>query len=180
MISSFWTQVWSQHQDNEEAAANKLVRDFGVVDLSFTWEPVSLEDLWEAVRQAKGAAGVDGWDVPLPAIQIFHQCTLRWYESGCLPDQMSESKQVCIPKVNKISENNTLKVQDVRPISILSIFWRIYSSAWVKSDQVKKWTKRYLHDKVAHGKGAQGAEELIELLQSECAGHRKGYLTSLD
>ena len=41
MISSFWTQVWSQHQDNEEAAANKLVRDFGVVDLSFTWEPVS-------------------------------------------------------------------------------------------------------------------------------------------
>lgn len=36
MISSFWTQVWSQRQDNEEAAANKLVRDFGVVDLSFT------------------------------------------------------------------------------------------------------------------------------------------------
>ena len=86
---------------------------------------------------------------PLPAIQIFHQCTLRWYESGCLPDQMSESKQVCIPKINKISENNALKVQDVRPISILSIFWRIYSSAWVKSDQVKKWTKRYLRDKVA-------------------------------
>lgn len=34
--------------------------------------------------------------------------------------------------------------------------------------------------KLPHGKGAHRTEELIELLQSELAGHRKGYLTSLD
>lgn len=34
--------------------------------------------------------------------------------------------------------------------------------------------------KVAHGKGAKGAEELIELLHSQFSSHHSGYLTTLD
>lgn len=151
------------------------------------WEPVSREDRWEAVRQAKGSAGVDGWDglevkhLPLPAIEIFHQCTLRWYESGCLPDQMSESKQVCIPKINKISDNNTLKVQDVR----LSAFFRFFGESIPAHGSSLIRLKNGLNDicmtKLRVGKGLRGPRNLlIELLQSHFASHRKGYLTSLD
>ena len=43
----------------------------------------------------------------------------------------------------------------------LSVFWRAYSSAWAKSDQLQAWSKVALHAQVAHGKGMKGCEDLV-------------------
>ena len=93
--------------------------------------------------------------------------------------QFLQSRQVNIPKAGQCSDAHQLDVKNLRPISIMSIFWRIYSSSWARSIPLQQWSKRALHHEVCHGKGAQGAEDLADAMQQLLV-HRKGYLASID
>lgn len=86
---------------------------------------------------------------------------------------------MCIPKTHKSDDAGRLPINHVRPISVLSVFWRAYSSAWTSSHQLQNWTKRSLHAQVAHGKGMLGCEDLIgDML--ELMATKTGVLTTLD
>ena len=91
--------------------------------------------------------------LPIKAVEAFRRCTLRWHHTGQVPKQFLESRQVNLIKPHKVVDGR-VTCDDLRQISILSGFWRVYASAWVKSDQIKTWSKARLHKDVSHGKGA--------------------------
>ena len=84
---------------------------------------------------------------------------------------------MAIPKNHKI-KNGILELKDVRPISICSIWWRVYASAFVKAKGTRDWCAKYIHPAVSIGKGAKGAEEMASDLQEALMSG--GFAASLD
>lgn len=62
----------------------------------------------------------------------------------------------------------------------MSCWWRVFSSSWAKNHQIKLWAEQFLHPQVCHGKGAAGAEVLMESLQDVLTAYPGGCVTSLD
>ena len=185
-FGDFWKQVWSDNEVDHTQAANALAQDFvssGLDPLEHEWQDLSLKDLWTSIRNAGGAAGPDHWSseevkhIPVPAIEYFLKITRDWNSSGCIPQQLKEVKQVAIPKNHKI-RNGFLDLKDVRPISICSIWWRVYASAFVKAKGTRDWCAKFIHPAVSIGKGAKGAEEMASDLQEALMSG--GFAASLD
>ena len=84
---------------------------------------------------------------------------------------------MAIPKNHKIKDG-ILELKDVRPISICSIWWRVYVSAFVKAKGTRDWRAKYIHPAVSIGKGAKGAEEMASDLQEALMSG--GFAASLD
>jgi len=173
-------------QVDHTQAANALAQDFvnsGLDPLEHEWQDLSLKDLWTSIRNAGGAVGPDHWSseevkhIPVPAIECFLKITRDWNSSGCIPQQLKEVKQVAIPKNHKI-RNGFLDLKDVRPISICSIWWRVYASAFVKAKGTRDWCAKFIHPAVSIGKGAKGAEEMASDLQEALMSG--GFAASLD
>ena len=61
--------------------------------------------------------------------------------------------------------------------TVLSIFWRCFSSAWLKQPQMEDWVRSVLHSSLVYGKGGDPQVAAVVVLQSfaEC-----GYCASLD
>ena len=183
LIHQYWTDLWRRSDIDVGHAANNLATDFGPTQ-QHEWQPLTLNELWTACRNAKGAMGPDGYSgselkhMPLGAIEDFHRCSLRWWETSYLPKQFMQSRQINIHKPHKIV-NGKAEVSDLRPLSVLSCFWRVYSSAWATNSQLAYWANLHFDERVAHGKGTTGAEELASRLQDVYA-TRGGYLASLD
>ena len=76
--------------------------------------------------------------------------------------------------------DSRIHVKDLRPISVMSIWWRIFSAARAKDEQTRNWTQRHLHEQVSHGKIALGCEALMDILQDRFANSQDGCITSLD
>lgn len=62
----------------------------------------------------------------------------------------------------------------------MSCWWRVFSSSWAKNHQIKHWAEQFLHPQVCHGKGAAGAEVLMESLQDVLTTNPGGCVISLD
>ena len=73
--------------------------------------------------------------------------------------------------------NGCLRADHARPITVLSAFWRCFSSAWLKQPQMENWVRSVLHSSVVYGKGGVPQVAAAAVLQSfaEC-----GYCASLD
>ena len=176
IIHQYWNQEFSSSNFDVPAAIDRIVP---------YWSPTGLSDLWKAIRDAHGTHGPDNWNsdeikyVPVPAIQCFHQCTLRWHHTGWVPKQLFQSRHINLFKNHKI-RNDQIQAGDLRPISIMSVWWRVFSSAWTKSPQVREWTTRFLNKQVSYGKDAVGTESLMDVIQDKFASHPNGCVTSLD
>ena len=157
LIHQYWTDLWRRSDIDVGHMANKLAMDFGPTQ-EHEWQPLTLNELWTACRNAKGAMGPDGYSgselkhMPLGAIGDFRRCSLRWWETSYLPKQFMQSRQINIHKPHKIV-NGKAEVSDLRPLSVLSCFWRVYSSAWATNSQLAYWANLYFDERVAHGKG---------------------------
>ena len=133
IIHQYWNQEFSSPNFDVPAAIDRIVSDFGPTDET-EWSPIGLGDLWKAIRDAHGTHGTDNWNseeikyVPVPAIQCFHQCTLRWHHTGWVPKQLFQSRQINLFKNHKI-RNDQIQAGDLRPISIMSCWWRVFSSS---------------------------------------------------
>ena len=185
MIHDFWTSIWKESNiDVQEAAAN-LRRQFGQDRRQLQWTPLSLEALEQSVRKAKGSGGADGWDgdelrfTPPAAVKCFHDLVLQWAEMGTLPPQLLQARQVTMPKPDKIEEGSRLHVSGTRPLTVMSVWWRAYASAWVHCKQMSEWTSANLDSRVCYGKGSESPEASVDRLQTQYAKHG-GVLGTLD
>ena len=108
-------------------------------DANTEWEPPSLELLVSQARKAKGAAGPDYWSgVELKhlsegALATFRCLALQWEAESACPEQLTHSRQVNLPKNSKVV-NSHVDVSDVRPIAVMSAFWRLWGFSCIKSE----------------------------------------------
>ena len=184
LIADHWNKVWADHDTTVQQASDALTQDFGPVK-NVDWVEISEGDLLSAVRRAQGSAGPDHWTggevqfLPSKAIALWHQIISRqWHVAQKLPDQLKESRQVSLPKANKV-KNGSLEPGNTRPITVLSIWWRVYASAVLQSPSVQNWYSQNLHHDICYGKGSPGAETLAQVLQDTMA-NNSGFLASMD
>ncbi|CAE7207010.1 unnamed protein product, partial [Symbiodinium sp. CCMP2592] len=152
-IADFWHDFWrdlhSQRPSFEERSAAVLEGvDRPLLPASLSL-PVA-KDLCALARKAKGAGGPDGWHsseikhLPFEAFRVFEMLVKTWHDQGSVPLQLQQSRMVCIPKAQKRNQQGSVGVVDVRPISIASVWWRLFSSAWYQSVDFKAWRSNNL------------------------------------
>ena len=132
----------------------------------------------------KGSAGGDGWtglDLSRfpPAFWDLYLCALiikGWLVKGDLPHMILQARTVFLLKSDKVVYQGVAP-KDVRPITILSVWWRLFCSAWLKRDITSNWLKHILHKDVVYGKGSDGQVAAATVLQHF---QQHGYMCSLD
>ena len=98
-------------------------------------------DLFSTVASLKqGSCGTDQWyppeikSLPFSVLRVFWDLTERWELTFTAPTTLQEIRQVNIPKPHKVSPQSFIQCADLRPISVCSIWWRLYTSTWRKSE----------------------------------------------
>ncbi|CAE7268184.1 Pol, partial [Symbiodinium sp. CCMP2456] len=184
-INRHWRQVWMEQRQAEsptpEAIATTLVQDFGKPVVT-SWSEWSEQDLRTALAKASRSAGTDSWSaaeircLPPEAVHTWFLLTQQWLRCGTLPLQLRQVRMVNLVKAHKVRANRRLSVADCRPISVMSVFWRVFASAW--SRKARAWMDSNLPAEVGSRAGAAGAEGLASELQDAlvCDG---GFLASL-
>ena len=135
---------------------------------AIVWEPPTVEMLVEISRNSKGgeAASVDGWKadelkhVPPKGLGVFScSCLDLWEKHGRVPVALQHSRMVNLPKKPNAG---IVDIENIRPITILSCFWRVWAGAYVKSPFVQKWLAS-LPEEIVAGKGADAQLAASEL-----------------
>lgn len=98
--------------------------------------PTGIE-LQSRAQEAAGCAGTDGWSaqeikhLPLGTFKRLAKLFEEFAEKGEIPTQLRQSRMVCLPKPYK-TRNFGIHVGDTRPITIVSVFWRLWASTLCK------------------------------------------------
>ena len=177
-------KVQDSQETDPNVAADFLINWFGHVS-GFPIQDVPFSHMWKVVRDAEGSSGCDGWaagelkHLPLGAIETWHKLAGRWLQAGTVPTQLTQVRQVNLPKAHKIESNGCLHVSGMRPISVLSAFWRIWASAWITSKEIQNWITNHKHPAITHGPKSLGSEAGVSVLQDSFV-RAPGFICSLD
>ena len=123
------------------------------------WDPPDLDLLTAVVRKADGSGGGDGFvgkelcHLPIEAIKTFRSLALEWERLGQTPAVFNHTRMVNFGKPGKVSAEGHLPIEACRPISVLSVFWRLWGSAWLQTESAQAWI-RSLPTSVVAGKGS--------------------------
>ena len=80
---------------------------------------------------------------------------------NAFPEPIRHCKISCIPKRDK----HLLKPNELRPISILSVFWRAWSSTWLRAECNHQWISQLFPKHAAGGlPGSLGPEALASVV----------------
>ena len=102
------------------------------------------KQLHRVMKEATGSASPDGWTGPevkkflYEAAESFQRITERWAKWKRAPTSLKTARQTNLIK-SKVTERNRIEAADIRPISVSRVWWRIYTSAVVSSEEMKKW-----------------------------------------
>ena len=86
LVLKFGNKHWSNSVD-VQTVSEMFADNCGLYPVVLPGENVTVGDLWQATGRAHGATGSDGWlglevqHLPPQAIQVFHQCYNRWYQT---------------------------------------------------------------------------------------------------
>ena len=194
MIRKHWAQVQRDQarcsKHTSEEVAETLLQGFGkslVKEQSspHSWAEPTVAHLTSAVRRSSGSAGPDSWtgdelsNAPDACICLFHRLSQRWGVAAQVPTQLEEGRQVNLPKPHKVYDAAYIKAADTRPITVLSVWWRAYATAWATSPSLKQWLAKQVAPEVCGLADRAGCEESGAMLQDHLV-KVKGVLVSLD
>ena len=183
-IYDHWQDVWNESdKPTPEAIAHTLTATFPFSENPQTWSPPDIATFTKALLDARGAAGCDGWSsmetqyIPIQAVQQLYRLTERWYRAAAVPRAFEYGRQVNLHKPSKI-KNFQLDAAHTRPITVYSIFWRAYASAWMRTPAFQHFAQS-LPEEIAGVYQHEGSEEAATVLQQKLA-LKQGVLVSLD
>ena len=184
VLFDFWDRFWNQnasdHPDTELLVDNLLAS--AVSHDGGTWEYPTGKDLRQATVGYRSAAGADGWSgqelaaLPTAVWDTFVCLANQWAEKEELPVALTQAITVFIPKNSKIT-NNCVPVQHLRPITILSRWWRLWMRAWLQTNQMQEWAQTILPEEIAYGAGCDSQVAASKILDSYS---QLGFIASLD
>ena len=184
-IYDFWVDFWENLtrrnpplNSRTEALLRHVAPAGQEADLVF---PSGVE-LQASAQRGAGSAGPDNWTaaevkhLPFSCFDTMSQLFRQFAEQENVPEQFRQGRMVCIPKGNKV-HNFAIRAEDARPICVMSVFWRIWTSALCRSTHMKRWLKRSLLPEVGAISGEDIYENLIQIFDDF---DRNGYILTLD
>ena len=154
-IADYWEDCW-QIVENEGPSIQEIIEHMlqdAPLGARRRWRPPTAEKLHRIAVAMRGSAGGDSWSgdelscLPADIWTLYAELCRRWLDSGRLPTPLLHARTVNLVKEHKV-ENNKLRADHARPITVLSGFWRCFASAWLKSAQMEEWIRSFLHPSV--------------------------------
>ena len=186
-IESFWKSVRSREKPSiHEMKADWDLSTFHLHAAPQEWLPLTPADISKHISRLKhSSAGLDGWDGPeiaaltVPMIYALTDFYNFMESAGCCPTLWLQIRQTHIPKPKGFrASDNACDVAALRPISVTSIFWRLWGSTRMKHDQTIAWVDSWCPSNMHAGKRKRGCyTALHEIFQATEKGH---FLASLD
>lgn len=145
------------------------------------WDAPTGAQLLQRAQKCRGAGGPDSWTgaelryFPPEIFDMFSLLSSRWLKAGRAPEQFSESRMVLLAKEGKVNAHNVVQVNQLRPITILSIWWRLWMSTLLQTPEVKAWISQHIPAEFAVGHNIPTEKVAFELLDQFC--RDKGLLT---
>ena len=161
----------------------KEIKKKGNLKTTIDWKNPTGEEIHAKMKESKGAGSTDGWHgkeirhFPLEVAEAFSEIAKRWREVGKAPKAMKIARQAALVKESKIKkETNTIEAGDLRPISVISTWWRIITGCWVQSEAIAEWKKHYIPEEVIYE--GQCTESCAAVVIERY--HKRGFLGTLD
>ena len=102
------------------------------------WANLTPEQIYKKMREGSGSGSPDGWHgqevkhFPLGVAETFSRMAARWRKARKAPDSVKVARQVIWLRRAKSSKTTPSREEgDMRPISVISVWWRIITSCWV-------------------------------------------------
>ena len=140
--------------------------------------------LMKIARKFRGkAASVDSWGgteiayLPQCVFDAAADAFALFEREGKVPYRWTLAKQCHIPKT-EAADDGSLPVGKLRPITILSTWFRLYGSARLRSSSATAWADQWWPRRAKGGKRGTGVHEAFVDLAEATA--QDGYLMSLD
>ena len=118
--------------------------------------------------------------IPPAAFAIFAQFCHTCETHGFLPEQWQFARQTHLPKAGKgiRSSDGARDVSSLRPLTLFSIWYRLWATTRLKSSDVQEWINNWWPAEATGGKaGKEIYDALFPLIDSAI---QKKYLVSLD
>ena len=118
----------------------------------------------------RGSAGADMWRgdelacFSLDVWTLFERLTNRWLQVGDLPAALLDARMVLLPKEDKVVDGRVSPDQ-CRPITILSAFWRVWMSSWLKKCTSRAWLDEVLDPSIQYGGACDAAVASAAVLE---------------
>ena len=148
-IRQFWLDEWKSLDTEEPDQARQDVQEALILPMN-KWMEDKVVPVWtdedrrdgtrKAFKNARGAAGPDGYHgdevsvLPEPLQEIFHDITGKWLEQRVAPEDLRHMIQASLQKPGKPAV-----VENVRPLAIFSVFWRLFESGLLRTEAFNKW-----------------------------------------
>ena len=182
-IREHWENIWAgPAEPNVREERKSFVLDL-LPDSAPTRGRPSEQEFLAKRGKLKGSPGPDAWTVselrmlPQAVAQTFIRITQQWEQTGRTPTVLQRTRQINLIKPGKI-KNNTIEAKHLRPISVSSLWWRWWSSAWATSELLRDWRSQTLPGYILGGPGSEGCEQITHNCLQQF--QQKGYLCSLD
>ena len=144
-LKDFWNKIWARPVEIPELLTlnqQKVNEQWRMPLLLEDWIP-EVDEFAALARASSGAsAGCDGWcgselaAMPEEVFQTFLVLVQRWSLAGEWPAVWTHVRQVHLRKTNGVGP---VRPRDLRPISVLSIWYRCLISATMRKPQTQTW-----------------------------------------
>ena len=183
-IKGFWRKEWdvdekvrnTRNERIQKAMIEPLQRFLKGKRLPKLTEEDLKQGMRKAMAKARGAGGTDGYHgdeiacLPIKVADRFYQVSKRWRRTGQVPEGMKEIVQASMQKPKKPAA-----IQNLRPLSIFSCWWRTFEASTMKTKWYAQWKEVIGLDDVAYKESAEEvAANVIMLFRNQ------GYLAALD
>ena len=170
-IIAFWRTIWCREPLQVDSVW-QTVQEFVPLSESQQWAPLSGAHLRKAAYESRNrAAGIDGWT----AFELSLFSTAMWdavadfYNHHCLrygrvPEIWTHFRQVQIGKEHGCSEDGSLRADQLRPISVSSLMWRVCQKAQFCHSDAQLWINQTFPEYFIGGIKGRGTDQAISRL----------------
>ena len=182
ILTAHWRHVWDTPSSWEQHSEDlmRFCPSFGELGVS----PLSTQDLLAVAGRMKGkAASVDGWlgdelaELPEPLVDVVAEWFRFFEHSGKIPSVWNYAKQVHIPKC-AANDQGSLDAAKLRPITVLSCFYRWWSTGRLQTPEVQHWVGTWWPEQACGGRRGKDVFSALGSIVSLC--DEENYLVGLD
>ena len=165
-VTTYWKGIWSVPQGNASFLQEELLRCVQPVD-ALNLNPLRAEDISEAAASSGGCAGPDGWSAGeiKKVSELYGELAMVYNlmeRLGVVPSVSLAGDVSLIPK-----SDNSPHFQKMRPITVVSVFHRLYGAARLRAS-LFKWQEEAFGDLPFRGcRAGSGCHDLTMALFAE-------------